>query len=595
MATRRTRKSKTNDDIKPQRQKFIEDNNLKDFQPSKWQEEFIDIAANNRITFTDSQAGVGKAQPLHSKILTKEGWVEMGSISVGDVVRSQSGWTKVVGVFPQGRKEIVRFTFKDGGEVESCVDHLWTVRHNVSGDKSRLSNKVEVVMTTLDVINLLEIGGEGNISLPQLEEVDFESKTLPLDPYVLGVLLGDGGISTDTVRLTNQDEEVVEEFSKRLPKGSVLSPNKAEHSYSVKGVGKGKEWTNPVKDCLVEMGLMGKRSPEKFIPKEYLMGSVEQRYELIQGLLDTDGTVSSNAGSVNFCTTSKAMAESVREIILSLGGKSSITTSRKCYTYKGVKLEGLLAYIVSINVKDKSKLFKLSRKRDLVSNTQVWQLSRNISGYEFIGEEDCQCIMVEDPTSLYVTDDYLLTHNTAAALYFACKQYLVNPYLNIVIVRTPVEAGKDRIGFLPDDLNAKMEPHFASTRVLLEEFLGKGKVESDLGKRIHFKVPNYMLGSTVRNSIFIIDEAQQLEPMMLKLLLERIGDGTTAIVLGSTSQMYMSDNGGRGALKDAVDRFFKADGTPKFEGVGYYKYPLEAMMRDDIVKTVIIAYEGEDE
>lgn len=192
------------------------------------------------------------------------------------------------------------------------------------------------------------------------------------------------------------------------------------------------------------------------------------------------------------------------------------------------------------------------------------------------------------------TDSVAGVGKSLAALYYACKQYLANPYLNIVVVRTPVEAGKDRIGFLPDDLNAKMEPHFASTRVLLEEFLGKGKVESDLGKRIHFKVPNYMLGSTVRNSIFIIDEAQQLEPMMLKLLLERIGDGTTAIVLGSTSQMYMSDSGGRGALKDAVDRFFKEDGSLKFEGVGYYKYPLEAMMRDDIVKTVIIAYEGED-
>lgn len=594
MATRKTRRTKTEADIKPQRKKFTDDNFLRDYTPSKWQREFLDEAHNNRILFVDSVAGVGKAQPLHSKILTKEGWVEMGSIRVGDVVRSQSGWTKVVGVFPQGRKEIVRFTFKDGGVVESCVDHLWTVRHNVSKDKPKLSKKVEEVMTTLEVINLLDMGGYGNVSLPQLEEVDFESKTLPLDPYVLGVLLGDGSISSDTVVLTNQDEEVVKEFSKRLPKGSVLTPRKAEHTYSVKGTGKGREWSNPVKDCLVEMGLMGKRSPEKFIPKEYLMGSVEQRYELIQGLLDTDGTVNSTAGSVNFCTTSKAMAESVREIILSLGGKSSIVTSRKYYTYKGEKLEGSLSYIVQINVKDKSKLFKLSRKRELVSKTQVWQLSRNIAGYEFLGEEYCQCIMVEDPTSLYVTDDYLLTHNTSAALYYACKQYLVNPYLNIVIVRTPVEAGRDRIGFLPDDLDAKIEPHFASTRIILEEFLGKGKVENDLGKRIHFKIPNYMLGSTIRNSILIIDEAQQLEPMLLKLLLERIGDGTTALVLGSTSQLYTSNNNGRSALKDALERFFDKDGNPKYEGVGKYKYPLEAMMRDDIVKVVIRAYEGDD-
>ena len=192
------------------------------------------------------------------------------------------------------------------------------------------------------------------------------------------------------------------------------------------------------------------------------------------------------------------------------------------------------------------------------------------------------------------TDSVSGVGKSSAALYYACKQYLVNPYLNIVIVRTPVEAGKDRIGFLPDDLDAKIEPHFASTRIILEEFLGKGKVENDLGKRIHFKIPNYMLGSTIRNSILIIDEAQQLEPMLLKLLLERIGDGTTALVLGSTSQLYTSNNNGRSALKDALERFFDKDGNPKYEGVGKYKYPLEAMMRDDIVKVVIRAYEGDD-
>lgn len=186
---------------------------------------------------------------------------------------------------------------------------------------------------------------------------------------------------------------------------------------------------------------------------------------------------------------------------------------------------------------------------------------------------------------------------TSVALFYACQQYMADVNKKIVFVRTPAEVGKDRIGFLPGAATTGMEdklgPHFESTKALLVDFIGKGKMEADEGKRIFFTIPNFALGKTFSDTIYIIDESQLLEPLILKLLLERIGLGTQAIVLGSSGQMYADNGNGRNALRDAVTRFFNEDKSKKYERIGYYKFPLEACMRDDVVIDVITAYDNE--
>lgn len=182
------------------------------------------------------------------------------------------------------------------------------------------------------------------------------------------------------------------------------------------------------------------------------------------------------------------------------------------------------------------------------------------------------------------------------ALYFACKEYLADVNKQIVFVRTPAEVGPDRIGFLPGaaktDSESKLGPHFESTKALLQDFIGKNKMDADEGKRIFFSVPNFELGKTRENSIYIIDEAQLLQPLILKLLLERIGHGTKTIVLGASGQLYTSDRG-RNGLRDAYARFFTKDMEKKYERIGHYKFPLDAIQRADVVRDVIEAYENE--
>lgn len=181
---------------------------------------------------------------------------------------------------------------------------------------------------------------------------------------------------------------------------------------------------------------------------------------------------------------------------------------------------------------------------------------------------------------------------TFCALHYAVGEYLSNPYTEITFVRTPLDAGDDKIGALPGDATTgegnKLHPHFASTKEILGDLLGKNRVECDEGKRIHFKIPNFVLGATI-DGIMIVDEAQVLSPLVLKLLLERLGRGGKCIVLGASGQIYETSKR-RNALRDAMGRFFDDSGKPLYPNIGSYTFPLEAVKRDDVVKSVIDAY-----
>lgn len=183
------------------------------------------------------------------------------------------------------------------------------------------------------------------------------------------------------------------------------------------------------------------------------------------------------------------------------------------------------------------------------------------------------------------------TGKTLATLHYFVSEYLIDSSKQIIFIKTPVEAGMDKIGALPDALEDKIQPHFAYARKLLGQLLSPGKVDTDTDHRIHFKVPNFCLGETFDNALICIDEAQQLSPMILKLLLERTGMHSKVVVLGDNSQIY-TDIRGRAALADALKRFF--DSTKQFNsrypGIALHQYTVDDVMRSDLVKHVITAY-----
>lgn len=199
--------------------------------------------------------------------------------------------------------------------------------------------------------------------------------------------------------------------------------------------------------------------------------------------------------------------------------------------------------------------------------------------------------VIRENTITFV-DSFASTGKTFGALHYAVQQYLEDPSVKITVIRTPVDAGDDKIGALPGDASTSMEGklgvHFASTKAILNDLLGAGRVECDEGKRINFTIPNFVLGSTI-DGILVADEMQMCSPLTLKLILERLGDGGKCIVLGSSGQLY-EDSKKRNGLRDALKRFFNEDGSPKYKNIGKYTFPLEAVKRDDVVRDVITAY-----
>lgn len=183
---------------------------------------------------------------------------------------------------------------------------------------------------------------------------------------------------------------------------------------------------------------------------------------------------------------------------------------------------------------------------------------------------------------------------SSTVLWHFVKEYLLDAKKEIIVIRTPVEFTDDKLGYLPSDLNSKTEVHFASARKILEDFLGKGKVAADFDTRIHFKVPNYLLGATLTNSLVLIDEVQQMSPQIIKLLLERVGQGTSVVVCGDSNQLFDA-KGKRNGLADAIERFFTVEGgyvTSKYDNIGFHEFGVDEIMRSDIVKTVVSAYKG---
>lgn len=348
---------------------------------------------------------MGKAQPLDSKILTESGWKNMGEITLEDKVYTKSGnLTSIIKITPQGIKPIYKITFKDGRSTKCCEDHLW----EISSTKSQ-----KLHTTVLDTKSLIPLLSKNNpIKIPTVA-VNFKEKQLPIEPYLLGVLIGDGSL-TSQVRFTSYDSEITDSIR------SIVSQNRLYDNLSVKSVGndltkyfysiskanyKPKDF-NYLWDQIKSLNLNCK-SEFKFVPELYKHSSTQQRLELLQGLFDTDGTVTRDTNSVSYSTSSYQLAIDVQYIIRSLGCRSKILTKNTKH---------LPNYIVTISGEFKDQVFKLTRKKSKASIGQYDNNYLSITSIEYVGDENCQCIQVEDPSHLYITDDFILTHNSTTAL-----------------------------------------------------------------------------------------------------------------------------------------------------------------------------------
>lgn len=354
----------------------------------------------------------GKAQPLTSKVLMADGsWKQMGDIQVGDRLASKDGAaSEVFGVFPQGERQVMSVSFSDGRSVRADEDHLWRV-HCKYWDEPRL-------LTTKQIKSWREKAKRyANTLWLETPSGDFGDRQWPFDPYLIGVLIGDGCLRGKTPTFCSVDGDVVAALKDSLPHQYLVTPIKAVDrapTYSISNAGEDKpNASNGLRSWLESASLWGKLSHEKDLPADWARLAREGRLALLQGLMDTDGTAEKNGGT-SFCTVSPALAESVVALVRSLGGQA--TVSEKTTTHR-------LAYIVHIRLKNRAQMFRLPRKRNRCIEAKKQEDRLRITGVEYDTVEPCQCIAVTHPSREYITDGYVVTHNTFLLLYAALQAW----------------------------------------------------------------------------------------------------------------------------------------------------------------------------
>ena len=359
-------------------------------------------------------------QPHSSLILGKDGWTTMGDVQIGDEIRNPDGNTcKIISKSQNGFKDIYSVELSDGQTIKCGENHLWEVID--------LNNK-KLVLKTSELISkgLSYKTGQGydvyKFLIESIRPVVTDNKELLIDPYVLGVLIGDGGFSTPQVNFTTYDDDIsikvfknlgnkYESGYKRYKDGISISHSivyKDRFKHAGNEFNNSKYGVNPLIRNLDKLGLLGKTSTDKFIPEEYFNSSIEQRIQLLQGLFDTDGYINKDGLDIHFTTISKQLATDVWRLLMELGCLAEIATfiqdTQK--TYYRVRVKGNIDFNLFYCIRKyhrfdlrKDKL-KIKKGRKIVSITNTGS------------KEECSCIMVDNPNHLYITDGYTITHNS---------------------------------------------------------------------------------------------------------------------------------------------------------------------------------------
>ena len=361
----------------------------------------------------------GRAQPVQTPVMTPDGFRRIGSLRVGDLVVGSDGKpTPVLGVYPQGIKDVYRVSSQDGASTLACGEHLWQVWTRAD----RWRNKPGRVLQTSEMIGRLRAAHARRYELPVVKPIAMPEREVPLDPYALGLLLGDGCITaTTTPAFSTTDPELAEALDAAIPEIDLV--RKTGNDYVLRRTNAtrgGLRIANPVTSLLRDLGLAGTSSATKFIPVSYLNNTVDVRIAVLQGLLDTDGGPVRQAGRtcrIQYTTCSDRLRDDVVQLVRSLGGVA-YTRTRKAAGRKPGRVNGRPveyrhdAHVVDIRLPAEIPPFRLARKAAVYAERGGGRPMRFIDSIEPAGQAECVCIAVAAPDSLYVTEDFLVTHNT---------------------------------------------------------------------------------------------------------------------------------------------------------------------------------------
>lgn len=345
--------------------------------------------------------GAGNALANYELVCTPEGFKPIGELEVGSrILNTYGGVSSVEGVYPQGVSNIIRLQFSNGSQVDCDLNHRWNVRTHHNRPFQTLTTEeilAKGLFRTTKIDERNPSGFRPKWMLPLIEDVEYDTREVMIDPYTMGALIGDGD---SRCRLTSMDEEV---FT-RIP----YSLGTPDHT--------GKAITRTVKgikqhyhayglDCL---------SMNKFIPDDYLFNSTETRIALLQGLMDTDGCVT-KSGQTFFSSSSYELIKDFRQLVASLGG----VVGKICeedggeFEIRHKICSRQTNYRLTFNLPHYD-VCSIKRKLSRIKNTE--RTHTYIVGAESIGYYPATCITVDSKDELFLTEHFIPTHNTATGL-----------------------------------------------------------------------------------------------------------------------------------------------------------------------------------
>lgn len=390
------------------------------------------------LLFTGA-TGTGKGTLVNERIpvFTEDGsvsWKCAGDLVPGDKVFDQYGCPEtVLGVFPQPVQDVYRVHLSDGRSLVTDGPHLWGV-YPTKRDRAlgMVAMSTQTLMKRLSQ-RKTQARSKMRLSIPMNRAVQWPERGFSVDPYAVGVMIADGCLTTTVKALTisSDDEFIIAKFARRIGPGYYRSV----HMHKNRKNGGNYSWVFPTgekighKDRLIQKasliasfdGLMDRYSKERFIPDEYMVASVKQRWDLVQGLFDCDGTIQSKDGgryNVSYSTSSEKLAYQIQELLLSLGVISTVTYSDRDNGQGSVSRE-FTVHVRSANV-DKHRFFSLPRKLEITERAAL-SPRKHTWDYDYVDivrvekldrQEATVCIYVDHPDHLYQAGDFIVTHNT---------------------------------------------------------------------------------------------------------------------------------------------------------------------------------------
>ena len=426
------------------------------FKAPPWTEEhFHDWVMAEKGCITWGSASCGKFTLLTEPVFTSSGVTTVGSLSVGDYIMAATGHpARVEKIFEQEDRPLYVVRFGDGTETVCGDEHLWTVRYwgRVSREVPLKTRKaaygfVTRTMTTERLASWTDLRRR-RAAVPLTEPVEFSRREVPVDPYMLGCLLG-GGSVRGAVSLTARpdDVELLGRFRKGLaekfPGYGIHVLDGSGAAWLVAGQGRGR--TDALKAALRDLGLLGRRAETKFVPDLYKFNSADVRFDLLAGLFDANGTVS-RKGHVSYCTASKQLAEDVRFILQSVGASVTVFPKAPAHAHDGTERNGRMEYALSVRgLRNRymRRIFRLSRKRNRLCGlrTDGYKSIESVTRVEdrasYPSRTRCITLAKHDVAGnlvegLYPIGNFTVTHNSNDYGLLMLLDWITDPFDTVI-------------------------------------------------------------------------------------------------------------------------------------------------------------------